>query len=100
MVSVWGGEMNGGSRALPAYFISHGAPDVLLRDPWVFERWIELGMTTPRPKGILVISAHWESDDFCVSANARTETIHDFWGFPPSCITIVMMRRPQLNLPL
>lgn len=35
-----------------------------------------------RPRAIVVISAHWETQDVSVMATAKPETIHDFGGFP------------------
>lgn len=44
---------------------------------------LELGKTLPRPKAILVASAHWESmGGPAVSLAPLPETIHDFGGFP------------------
>ena len=41
-----------------------------------------LGGLFPRPKAIVVASAHWETARPAVNAVARNETIHDFGGFP------------------
>ncbi|MGV8605056.1 DODA-type extradiol aromatic ring-opening family dioxygenase, partial [Pseudomonas aeruginosa] len=35
------------------------------------------------PKAILVVSAHWESDDLRVTGAAAPDIWHDFYGFPP-----------------
>jgi 4,5-DOPA dioxygenase extradiol len=44
-----------------------------------------LGMSLPKPRAILVISAHWQTDWVTsVQANANPETLHDFYGFPES----------------
>lgn len=42
----------------------------------------DLGKRLPRPKAILCVSAHWETDGVCVTADAAPATIHDFHGFP------------------
>lgn len=43
-----------------------------------------LGALIPRPRAILVASAHWETETPAVSAPVRNTTIHDFQGFPPA----------------
>lgn len=46
-------------------------------------RFLEgLGAMLPRPKAILIASAHWEAEAPRVSAPVVNETIHDFYGFP------------------
>jgi len=69
-------------RNLPSLFLSHGAPTLPLTDTPARAFLRELGSKLPRPKAILVISAHWETDVPTVSAVEHNETIHDFGGFP------------------
>jgi 4,5-DOPA dioxygenase extradiol len=44
--------------------------------------WFELGQKLPRPRAILVISAHWCTDGSVVTAMTQPRTIHDFGYFP------------------
>jgi 4,5-DOPA dioxygenase extradiol len=41
-----------------------------------------LAATMPKPKAIVIVSAHWESSELLVSGNPQPETWHDFGGFP------------------
>lgn len=67
---------------LPTLFVSHGAPTLPLTDTPA-RRFLErLGRELPRPKAILVASAHWETGEPMASAVAVNETIYDFYGFP------------------
>ena len=67
----------------PALFISHGSPMLALEDSPAHRFLLDLGRTLPRPKAIVVASAHWDSvDGHAVSLAAQPETIHDFGGFP------------------
>ncbi|MBF0612297.1 MAG: dioxygenase [Magnetococcales bacterium] len=63
-------------------FVSHGAPDLILRDHPCRHFLENLGRTLPRPRGIVVVSGHWESATAKVTRVGRLETVHDFFGFP------------------
>jgi 4,5-DOPA dioxygenase extradiol len=41
-----------------------------------------LGKSLPRPKAIMVISAHWLTNGTSVTCVNRPKTIYDFYGFP------------------
>jgi 4,5-DOPA dioxygenase extradiol len=69
---------------MPVVFVSHGAPDALLKAPDTLSCWREIARRIPEPKGILVVSAHWETSVPTVSLAASPATIHDFSGFSPA----------------
>jgi 4,5-DOPA dioxygenase extradiol len=68
---------------LPTFFVSHGAPNMLLHDSAVRSFMLSLGQSLPRPDAILVMSAHFETDRPFVVANEKPEMIYDFGGFEP-----------------
>ncbi len=70
------------SARLPALFLSHGSPMHALAPGAVGRAWGALANGIARPKAILVASAHWETNLPMLTAGARPETIHDFFGFP------------------
>lgn len=71
------------STRLPALFLSHGAPTLPLDTGHPTHRFLkDLGKELPRPRTILVVSAHWDTQRPAFSAAAHPETIHDFGGFP------------------
>ncbi|WP_226633871.1 4,5-DOPA-extradiol-dioxygenase [Brevundimonas poindexterae] len=68
--------------AVPALFFGHGSPMNALGGPWA-EGWRQLGQDLGKPRGVVMVSAHWETRGLAVTAMARPETLHDFGGFPP-----------------
>ena len=69
---------------LPTLFISHGSPMMPLRDSPARDFLRGLGAQLPRPKAILMASAHWHTETPEISAPPVNDTIHDFYGFPPA----------------
>jgi 4,5-DOPA dioxygenase extradiol len=47
-----------------------------------------LAAEMPKPEAIVIVSAHWESNDLLVSGNPRPETWHDFGGFPKALFEV------------
>jgi len=73
---------------LPALFLSHGAPPVLDDAQWLDDlfRWAQ---TMPKPRGIVVVSGHWENAPVAISASAPgTPLSYDYGGFHPRYYTL------------
>jgi 4,5-DOPA dioxygenase extradiol len=69
-----------GDAALPALYISHGAPPLFEDAAWIDElsQWAD---ALPVPRGILIVSAHWEAAPLSLSAVSPTNVVYDFGGF-------------------
>ena len=67
---------------LPTLFLSHGSPMNAIEPGAAGRGWTALGRTLPRPRAVLIASAHWETSVPMLTGNPRPETIHDFGGFP------------------
>src|SRR5215207_2424522 len=65
---------------MPALFLSHGAPPLVDDATWV-EQLQELAATLPKPKAILMASAHWESAPLMLGATETVPLVYDFGGF-------------------
>ncbi len=73
---------------LPSLFVSHGAPFTLDDPQWIGDlfRWAQ---SLPKPKAIVVISAHWEHAPAAISGTAAgTPLFYDFSGFHPRYKTL------------
>ncbi|XLX42399.1 DODA-type extradiol aromatic ring-opening family dioxygenase [Ectopseudomonas mendocina] len=67
---------------LPSLFISHGSPMLALEPGASGPALARLAAELPRPKAVVVVSAHWESRVLRLTAGERPQTWHDFGGFP------------------
>lgn len=65
----------------PAVFFGHGSPMNALGGPFA-DVWRDLGRDLGKPRGVVMVSAHWETRGSAVTAQERPETIHDFGSFP------------------
>src|SRR5690349_7521238 len=67
---------------LPALFLSHGSPMLAIEDSPTGRFLDHLGESLPRPRAIVVASAHYLSAEPQLGANPTPATHHDFGGFP------------------
>ena len=69
--------------ALPALYLSHGAPPVFEDEGWM-ALWHGWARSLPRPRAVLIVSAHWESSPLSLSRpTPGGELVYDFGGFDP-----------------
>ncbi len=67
---------------LPSIFISHGSPYLCLTQypSAIFLK--ELPKLFDKPKYIIIVSAHWTTNELRILSNPNPNIIYDFYGFP------------------
>lgn len=70
------------NEKMPVLFIGHGSPMNIIQNNSYTQSLVKLGKELPKPKAIMVISAHWMTDGTFVTCNEKPKTIYDFYGFP------------------
>jgi len=67
---------------LPSLYISHGSPMLMMMDNKSTQFLKKLSSTFLSPKYILIMSAHWESDNLKILYKQNPNTLYDFYNFP------------------
>lgn len=73
---------------VPSYFIAHGAPLLAIEENDYTKFLKQLGRQAPKPRAIVLFSAHWDSRVQQVSEVDQYSTIYDFGGFPDALYQI------------
>jgi 4,5-DOPA dioxygenase extradiol len=79
---------------MPAAFFGHGSPVNALETNETTGAWTAIAAAMARPRAILSISAHWETQGTAVTAMQRPRTIHDFGASLPKALFEVQYPAP------
>ena len=66
---------------MPSIYLGHGAPP-LLDDPVWMSELAGWAADMPRPRQILIVSAHWQTAPMALCATRTVPLVYDFFGFP------------------
>ena len=74
---------------MPTLFVSHGAPDIVLRDMAARDFLISYSGKITKPKAIVMVSAHFETNGVSVVTDPNPGMTYDFGGFDPRLREII-----------
>lgn len=66
----------------PVLFLGHGSPMNIILENSFTKSLLQLSKDIPKPKAILVVSAHWQTKGTFITASGTPDIIYDFYGFP------------------
>lgn len=75
------------NTAMPALFIGHGSPMLLIENNPFTPSWRHVASTMPTPDAIVCVSAHWQTETVAVTAAAQPPLWYDFYGFDEALYT-------------
>lgn len=70
------------TEKMPVLFLGHGSPMNAIEENEFVQGFRKTAQSFEKPKAVLCISAHWETNGTFVTAMDHPRTIHDFGGFP------------------
>lgn len=82
---------------MPVLFVGHGSPMNAIEDNEFTRTWKKLAMVIPKPKAILMVSAHWYTKETRVNDSEIPEMIYDMYGFPDE---LYELKHPVSGAPL
>lgn len=74
---------------MPTVFIGHGSPMNAIEDNQFTRNWENIAKRLPKPKAILVVSAHWYTEKTKIQSNENPKMIYDMYGFPRELYEVV-----------
>ena len=84
----WSSSLLEVDQKMPILFIGHGSPMNAIEDNEFSKRWQQMGQEIPKPKAVIVVSAHWLTQGTAITAMSQPKTIHDFGGFPQALFDV------------
>ena len=81
----------------PVLYLGHGAPP-LADDPVWTRELADWAAAIPRPRDILMVSAHWEAAPVSLSSTSGAPLVYDFWGFPKRYYEVTYAAPPAPGL--